>query len=1203
MASSLYGGLAPPRLPLSPAQAAAARTLSSPKSPSSPLSPQSLLSQSAISQFLIFNTDPIDKAKVIELSNFYRLNKGDVISRLARYVLDQFGILYEPHPRKAFGAKELKDEYDKQFNTVIQTSALITQGRIEELKNGILGSARALGAKYTPEELVNQRINFCLEHLPMPVQRAKEWQIRYQISFSDAYLKHLEAKQQRLADLLYRFIDSAEVIELTPELATELEIFIFSDTPIEQDDSWATEIKCWAKENTIDKQRLRRIETIMELERLSGEKPLTPHPRGREISKKEKDRILIEQQRREIGEVSFSPPIQRRYLYTPEMLGSSSSSISPSQRARGVISAASAVEEKAEAPVPSFREYVFTKTLNTLSKKLGILLSDMLRTSLAESYRLEANRKRDLFFLDIPEFLTLPLSQEMHFLRAAQKFLQCEQKSGEKMPLLFEWAFTAPPQVLNSFSSDREWKGYTTAAFIFEHVEIDPKRKLEILKCISQLPDIPVFELFIREVIQTKVFPLDTSFFLEMKFQETDLGKALITAQLLSPLFTSLALPPLSGSFWAEVCAKLSLIPNIDHYAAAFRQKYHTAPYVHSAQLNVRSIETALLSYLGTPWPIHDFEDEIDDLTLRDILCIFSKVNPVRAELLNYEYVGFRLDLTEAIRAEYRLSTLEAATLFFDFLSVEDIQEIRMSLELLSYMESITRVPFEKKTAIQWMHFRPSHIEGKNILGVQKAPPDLGPSVQSAQAGEGGELPDITMLHLIERYVKLRKKMIEEHLGDFVLPRAVFDELDFLSAYFACPSSRSAQSNSPLCEDFQQSCLEISFQLASVILPLSAQPWTDSISEKGLSVYHEDRVSQHMYKFSSLKSFLPQAIYRAWSIPTQDSDHLQFELSVVDTSLASSRNLRTYHINAPLKLTAEQRDPVFMKLLHKAVVVMGEEKLDPTVDPDATKANLVRFAALKKKFPEVGQYNALLKTNINMGIQEIVKRRPDIHPSLLEFEILLLLYPAFAKEWDAYAPVNMAKETAGIALFEFVKKIKLEFRKATIDLGGALPSSLENLHGKESRHLAAFGNIYPLANGLSLLPEAPIYRTGKSLKDFAIQEELDEEIRKLAHLMHLSQSSEEESALAGKFYFSKDKLVGEIRFEFHPLPQGDEKVPLNELKFTLRLSHHPSNLIHHIVRYGKEVKKADSLPRLLKWHLLGLMAKGHAEILRIENSR
>jgi hypothetical protein len=437
-----------------------------------------------------------------------------------------------------------------------------------------------------------------------------------------------------------------------------------------------------------------------------------------------------------------------------------------------------------------------------------------------------------------------------------------------------------------------------------------------------------------------------------------------------------------------------------------------------------------------------------------------------------------------------------------------------------------------------------------------------------------------------------------DHLDEFLLPLSIFDELTRLTNTLPFASSRSDSGNQLLCEDFEQSALSIARQLASITIPLTAQIWADSISVQGLDPYQEERTSQHIYQFSRLNPSLPHATYRAWSTSVVDTDPLQFEMCLIDI-----RDLKTYKVTVPLNLTAEQATPPFMTLLHEAAISLGEEKLDPLVILGMKENILQRYQPLLRKYPEIKNCHPPLTENACKSIEDLKTKKADINPSWLEFETLLLFYPDFAKKWDAYiAPMPPeTQETVGIALFEFIKTLKLEFRKATLALGKALPLALEEPFGKKTQELAALGHLYPIPSGLSLLPERDIYRTPQMLTTYAVQNEFDfKEIPLLISTMQTQQDSDEPISMEGKFPLNRALIPGQVHYKFDLLPQGDERVPLNELRLTLKLGMSRAKPVSHIVRYGQWISDEEKLKQILKWHLLMLFSKAHAEILRLE---
>jgi len=287
---------------------------------------------------------------------------------------------------------------------------------------------------------------------------------------------------------------------------------------------------------------------------------------------------------------------------------------------------------------------------------------------------------------------------------------------------------------------------------------------------------------------------------------------------------------------------------------------------------------------------------------------------------------------------------------------------------------------------------------------------------------------------VLKSFFDQRRQIIERHLDDFALPSPLLSAIRQNSPELRFLEPEGMGDGGHIHIEFQGMIVSLATQMAYAMLPYSINVLFDYVCQEAVHdrpflCGEESRVTTYSNTLSPLNPDYPQekAIWRGWRQPEDPAGFPLFTAHIVHLRTLHSQPVRAV-LEVPLQDLED--DPSLYKCLHEVCLHLGEERHSPA----------------------------------------------EALPAGETIEDWLPLYPKLAPIWNSFAPKRLSKEEVSRAFFQFVKAVKIGFRKALIEHAAPSPPLPFSLPSKAAR-----GGIYRIGDTLSLLP--PNYPMTKRNRD------------------------------------------------------------------------------------------------------------------------
>jgi hypothetical protein len=1136
---------------------------------------------------------PLSAKEISAFAKAAKVKEDDVVERLALFLIQKFGLFYQEQIVVVVTHEGLKRRYLTKFTSVLRTFHLLSAGKIDDVRQQALAEMTAFSAE-TPDEVFGRVVRDTVVLCPMPVPLAYEWRLRHNISLPMGFTKELSRREERIAGILYKILDERGAVAAVEE-AEDVERFLFSDCCLVRDGeyvTWMTVVDSWASGCSS------QVDVTKKLPEVTRFRQLVCPPKDAEAAASPaapRDLSAFENKDSGLVEVPLGPEaheVDRFY------------------GGRGV----------GDSTLPPFRDYVMREMWASVSKANEVEIPQAILELLHKYFSgNETARKFVSYFAHSPHLRRLDFSKsgggfEHIFVEALQRFLNFRdrilkpQQVGSAIvrtvhpstPLIqvLEWAFFAPShwrsQLGDELPLDHVMPAFEAACNIARTGTVKAENGLELFIRVCLLKDPVSFKRFTEVVIDNRIFPMDQTFaleFLKARFEPEDFAPVFSACRQIDRLLRQIKVDAMPALFWVDVCTKLSLTPDLEGRVSQFLDRYQNG--------NVKdknNFHYFLIRFFGqemTPEKMHliqTFEKLAGrQLEFADIVDLFAApLSPLKA---GYEEdIPFCVEQLEAL-GSCGFSNAEAGRLFYDFLSVPDRRVIETSILWLSLIEELTAITLPKNIVLAWLHYRPSRVQVEEM--------------------------ETTIGQQIQYVAECRQAIVHRHLDRPVIPYSMTHLLHQIISCFSGEHARPTDAHRIAEDDYEVASQYIMTSLGLATLSFNAQLFSEAVSREALDTgvfYFEDsRAAQRMDSICPIFPNHPFAIYRSWSRPQNETSPLNFHLVLMDT-----RTMRSWStcqvLDIPSKIIYEC--PEVIDVIHQAAVIMGEERNGGDLIDEAH----LGFRRLFARYPKLEaawmyfKQTSVTKATAENAIFEFIEYAKSedvgIDADMLAFEVALLLYPRFAKIWDEFEvraikddseqwqkfladvavrrQVSVAqlvqskvvtKEQVALVIHDFVFGLKVAFRKGLLHLANAIPPNYTDLLAANAHDLACCGQTYSLPeDGLSLLPPLRPYCTDTMFKRYALPVEDYSVVIEVTSLAKGGMKVENRAVA-----FKKGAVDGPLIVDFDPIPQGREKVPLNQVTLTLRG-------IPHVVRYAHLVQAAN-FHSMVRWHILTLLAK------------
>jgi len=378
---------------------------------------------------------------------------------------------------------------------------------------------------------------------------------------------------------------------------------------------------------------------------------------------------------------------------------------------------------------------------------------------------------------------------------------------------------------------------------------------------------------------------------------------------------------------------------------------------------------------------------------------------------------------------------------------------------------------------------------------------------------------------VLKSLFRLRSDLLSRHLEMFALPTDFLVEFHNTFSSFYLLEQEGAQWVKVMPTDFHKHMAPVGIQVMFSMVPSTVQPISDFVSAAAIKdtpvlCGEEDRTVLHT---ETLCLFCAdtRAIWRGWDIP-QDGE----QFPVFNAHFMRMDTFEVSILSFPVKIAWKHflEDPLLIDFLHQAVYLLGEENHEHGVPL------------------EVGT----------------------------EMERHLHLFPRFTDKWEQFQPAQLEKQAVGAAFFEFVKQVKIAFRKAMLHLAVGMEPFIGELLSP-----SPMSAIYKTDRGFSLLPPRSLVPSSHKSR-FSVGSECDEIVQSWAKHIGEGQKIEKSAQIA-------DQQTVKLSFDPLPIEEREDPICLNQVILSIGDTRHK-------IRYQKLVAH-DRFAEILKLHILLLLNK------------
>jgi|GEM_PF-5007863 hypothetical protein len=759
----------------------------------------------------------------------------------------------------------------------------------------------------------------------------------------------------------------------------------------------------------------------------------------------------------------------------------------------------------------SFREYLVLRTLHATQLSLKLQLPETVGQTLVEILRKNEEARCDLTFLLVqPKFLTwdhIPGDRSLrNFLEAVQAFLKTRQTIPNLPNELLESLYFADNhEDLSEIEEHLEQLPKALEVFKarFSHLEIPKERIFKFILCLAKLENLDGFLDFLSRVEQRELFPIDAPFLMTFLFDGFNLSNFGPYIQLVD--------------IFAEIIKCFTLPVNGPKPAGKFWVKLFQKPD------DIRDDETPVASFKKI------FQDNIgSSLNAKEVFFFYSVVLAFLKGYITSQHIDslkpYPLTPEDfwAVLAHPSVQNTDFKHLPSGFYLkdrydwVEALQEewgLSLRVAMILYFEFLKLQTLEIQKQIALL----KEIESYTLEPLCNYRDEAFEWLRYHPNSE----PAISLL---ERFRQIRSQILE-HVGRFIIPIELYDQFGSAVSELSALTSSSPDNSAYL-----QAIASLGALMQRATLPTSPYAWAAHICLEAiqgspflsLERGEENRTTGYPSLICPFVSSHPESlsILRRWITPPRQDMHLTYIVHLTRVSTG-----QTYAISANLEIPWEtlQADPSILPMIQTMAFEMGAEASHP---------------------PGSGQ------------------------SSDSPLQAALRCYPGFAKTWHAYTPQPgpLSKEEIGNAAFEFVKRLKIQYRKGLLFLANALPPKLGEL--RLTQH------TYWHPNKLSLYPPDRVIT--KSMEEGgSVGRECDTQIQRILECTGASAVAELELP------FEKGRFRGSLKVAFHP-QKIDDKLSLNQV--TLGLGD-----LNSTIRYGNFTRDKESFSTLLRRQLLEVM--------------
>lgn len=361
-----------------------------------------------------------DHALVISLGKTTHLGYDKVVARLAKLRLEHFGVFYSTSLEGTAGfagkitCQRLRERCTAQLRDVNVIFGYFSSGQMDRLVEQLFDGQQS-HTRDPRETIYEHQLWACLPYRPMPYQEALEAICRHKAKVSPALLGKLDKERSEMPQRLYDYFDMYQLIVLQEDARTELELYVFSKSPIAWKNgygNWANDIEEWYYRQLPDGTRKHKVDLICKLRKLVEKEPARQEDPIEEI-----DALLVVPQ-----------PLQK---------------------------------------------FTATKTLKAICFNLGIVIQGTMAEVLIDLFCANEKLRQDfVYFTSLEDFRVCPLpnlgKDTLHLIKVFRLFLKMKDWIPAVMAdeaafnTLLEWLYNGKEEQFDIFAMDKPSGSYLT---------------------------------------------------------------------------------------------------------------------------------------------------------------------------------------------------------------------------------------------------------------------------------------------------------------------------------------------------------------------------------------------------------------------------------------------------------------------------------------------------------------------------------------------------------------------------------------------------------------------------------------------------------------------------------------------------------------------------------------------------------------------